>query len=197
MLFNPGGPGGSGTYVMELMGKDLTRVLGSYDVLGFDPRGINASTPRADCFTSESQAKIWEIQEGNRILNASDETLGLYRAREEVVARRCEAAIGGENGIAQFMGTASVARDMLEISKKLGQEKLLYWGVVSIIIDLSVEITTHKAGTPYGRVMDLFWANTSPRCIRTKSDVSSLTVSTTPTTTAQPSGILISSTPNK
>ena len=37
----------------------------------------------------------------------------------------------GNLGIGRFMGTASVATDMLRISEKLGQEKLQYWGFVS------------------------------------------------------------------
>lgn len=35
-----------------------------------------------------------------------------------------------EWGPARFMGTASVAADMLRIVQKLGQDKLQYWGLV-------------------------------------------------------------------
>ena len=154
VLVNPGGPGGSGTNFAGRAGANLTRVLGSKRaVLGFDPRGTGASTPRADCFASASQRGIWGAQEGERLLtlgrNASaldvgevggDEegTLGLYLARAEVEGARCEAAIGGEGGIARFMSTASVARDMLEISERLGQDKLYYWGFVSLLLVHSV-----------------------------------------------------------
>ena len=132
VLVNPGGPGGSGTYLVKLGGQALQVLVGdSYDVLGFDPRGVGKSTPGADCFTSSSERAIWETQLGHRILNASDDTLGVYRAREQVVGARCKAYIGGEGGIARFMSSASVARDMLEISQKLGQDKVNYMGFVS------------------------------------------------------------------
>ena len=47
VLVNPGGPGGSGTNFAGRAGANLPRVLGSKRaVLGFDPRGTGASTPR-------------------------------------------------------------------------------------------------------------------------------------------------------
>ena len=134
VLINPGGPGGSGTNLVERAGANISRIVGeSFDVLGFDPRGTGASTPRVDCFASAAQRDIWKTQVGHQFLNASDHTMGLYRARETVVAAKCEEAIGGELGIARFMSTASVATDMIKITEKLGQEKLHYWGFVSCL----------------------------------------------------------------
>lgn len=46
MLLNPGGPGGSGLdlplYIGESMPKEVRE---QYDMIGFDPRGVGASTP--------------------------------------------------------------------------------------------------------------------------------------------------------
>ena len=132
VFFNPGGPGGSGTLLTISMGRALGAIVGEgYDVLGFDPRGIGASTPRVDCFEDEAEREIWSVQGGYRLVNASDDTLTMYRARERLVGRRCEERVGGDGGIARFAGTPSVARDMVEIAKKLGQEKVHYWGFVS------------------------------------------------------------------
>ncbi|KAI0355782.1 alpha/beta-hydrolase [Trametes cingulata] len=129
ILINPGGPGGSGTDLVARAGKNISAIVGdSFDILGFDPRGIGASTPSASCFESDSQRKLWGLQKGHRLLNITDDSLHVYRAREKLVGRRCEEKIGGEWGIARFMSTPNVARDMLEISQKLGQEKLQYWG---------------------------------------------------------------------
>ncbi|KIP03936.1 hypothetical protein PHLGIDRAFT_110275 [Phlebiopsis gigantea 11061_1 CR5-6] len=130
ILINPGGPGGSGTNLVERAGANISRIVGdSFDVLGFDPRGIGASTPRADCFGSDADRQIWSMQDDHRLLNLSDPgTITLSRARQQLAADRCEQAIGGPEGIGRFMSTASVARDMLEITTKLGQEKLQYWG---------------------------------------------------------------------
>ncbi|KAI0917846.1 hypothetical protein AcV5_002682 [Taiwanofungus camphoratus] len=139
ILINPGGPGGSGTSAVSRYGMNISRVVGgSYDVLGFDPRGTGASTPSADCFDSESQFKIWTLQAGDRFLNLSDGSVEMARAKERVVGQRCLNALGGNGreetgtvkdwGAGRFMSTASVATDMLKIVEKLGQEKLLYWG---------------------------------------------------------------------
>ncbi|KAI1785891.1 alpha/beta-hydrolase [Ganoderma leucocontextum] len=130
VLINPGGPGGSGTELVARRGQNISTIVGdSFDVLGFDPRGVGASTPRLDCFSSKSQRDIWYTQEGHQFLNASDEgVLGLYKARQRLVGDRCAESDGGEEGIARFMSTASVATDMLRITEKLGQEKLHYWG---------------------------------------------------------------------
>ena len=135
VLINPGGPGGSGTDLLARAGRNISTVVGdSFDVLGFDPRGVGASTPTLNCFSSKGQRDVWLTQEGHQFLNASDEALlGLYRARQRVVGDRCAESDGGEEGIARFMSTASVATNMLKITQKLGQEKLHYWGFVSNI----------------------------------------------------------------
>ena len=133
VLINPGGPGGSGTSLLERFGKNISTIVGdSFDVLGFDPRGVGMSTPVLNCFSSKSQRDIWVSQVGHQFLNASDDAvLGIYRSRQRVVGERCAQSDGGEEGIARFMSTASVATDMLKITEALGQEKLKYWGFVS------------------------------------------------------------------
>lgn len=142
ILINPGGPGESGTTFMNEWGRYLSKIVGpEFDILGFDPRGIGATTPRASCFESESQEKLWAIQDGP-LLNTSDTSIPLARSRQRVLSDLCHRAMGtdvkdnmdgtiGNLRIGRFMGTASVATDMLHISEKLGQEKLQYWGFVS------------------------------------------------------------------
>ena len=133
VLFNPGGPGESGTQFVRLLGSSLAAIVGdSFDLLGFDPRGVGETTPRFDCFTSQSERDIWNTQDSHRLLNAADDDLlNWYVARAQVVSGRCAAASVLEGNIAQYMSTASVATDMVNIVEKLGQEKLQYWGFVS------------------------------------------------------------------
>lgn len=53
LLVNPGGPGGPGASFAVLIGKMLQRIVASdrsQDVIGFDPRGIGATTPQANCW---------------------------------------------------------------------------------------------------------------------------------------------------
>ncbi|KAM5533228.1 hypothetical protein V8D89_013093 [Ganoderma adspersum] len=131
VLVNPGGPGESATGdFMTLFGPNISTVVGdSFDVLGFDPRGVGASTPRLDCFASGAARDIWNLQEGNQLLNASDDgLLEFYAARAKVLGDRCAQRSAAEGDIGRFMGTASVATDMVKIAEKLGQEKVQYWG---------------------------------------------------------------------
>ncbi|KAI0692738.1 alpha/beta-hydrolase [Cerioporus squamosus] len=129
IVLNPGGPGGSGTEFVGRMGKNIGDVVGpSFDLLGFDPRGTGMTTPLAWCFNSDSERAIWSTQEGHQLLNASDNSVGLFHARAKLLGQRCGTRIGGEWGIGRFVSTPNVARDMLEISQMLGQDKLQYWG---------------------------------------------------------------------
>lgn len=47
-------------------------------------------------------------------------------AKQSLESRNCEASIGD---LARFVGTASVARDMLAILEQTGYEKLRFWGL--------------------------------------------------------------------
>ena len=133
VLINPGGPSESGTAFMGSLGSYLSDTVGdSFDVLGFDPRGVGESTPRLDCFTSQSERDGWLAQESHRLLSvADDDLLNLYVARAQVLGARCAAASASKEDIAEHMSTASVATDMVNIIEKLGQDKLHYWGFVS------------------------------------------------------------------
>lgn len=56
ILVNPGGPGSSGTTFLLNRGAHLHSIVGpEFDLLGFDPRGVGASTPLARCFGSDEE----------------------------------------------------------------------------------------------------------------------------------------------
>ena len=135
IFLNPGGPGGSGTDLLRRFGENISEIVGpSFDLLGFDPRGTGMSTPSISCFDTASERAIWGTQEGHQLLNASDDSsVGVFRARAQLLGQRCEERIGGEWDIGKFVSTPYVARDMLEISQMLGQEKLQFWGFVSCL----------------------------------------------------------------
>ncbi|TFY68086.1 hypothetical protein EVJ58_g1231 [Rhodofomes roseus] len=140
ILINPGGPGGSGTYAVMETGKNISRIVGgSYDILGFDPRGTGATLPGLHCYESEAQYQIWTQSIRNTWVNLTEGATPLMVAREDAVGQLCENKIGGsgredvngtaeEWGAGRFVSSASVATDMLKITEKLGQEKLKYWG---------------------------------------------------------------------
>lgn len=49
LVLNPGGPGGSGLSLPVLANHLPERVAGTYDWIGFDPRGVGASRPSLSC----------------------------------------------------------------------------------------------------------------------------------------------------
>jgi pimeloyl-ACP methyl ester carboxylesterase len=53
LLLNPGGPGGAGALFALGFGQRIQQIIGDQgqDIIGFDPRGIGATTPHADCFS--------------------------------------------------------------------------------------------------------------------------------------------------
>jgi pimeloyl-ACP methyl ester carboxylesterase len=135
ILINPGGPGGSGTNAIARFGRNLSIVVGpQFDIVGFDPRGIGATTPAATCFDTDAQGQVWKLQEqaALSVNSSAPESIAYWRSRSKLVAERC--ASSEDAHALSFVDSKSVATDMVRIIEKLGQEKLQYWGFVSGII---------------------------------------------------------------
>ncbi|GAA1090653.1 MULTISPECIES: alpha/beta hydrolase [Streptomyces violaceusniger group] len=123
LLTNPGGPGGTGlTYPAILAGAGLPKkVLDSYDVIGFDPRGVGRSTPVTCDLTKEQQAR------GNfppYAHTAADVAREAGNAR--TIAEQC--ATSRTAWMLPHTTTANTARDMDRIRTALGEPKLSYLG---------------------------------------------------------------------
>ncbi|EIN12410.1 alpha/beta-hydrolase [Punctularia strigosozonata HHB-11173 SS5] len=125
VLFNPGGPGGSGVDLIKRAGEQFQQILGDdYDLIGFDPRGIGRTTPGIVVFDDEGASVAWQLTHGP-VLNATDEALARAYARAQVFGSLAAERVGEA---AQYVSTPMVARDMLSITRAHGREKLLYWG---------------------------------------------------------------------
>ncbi|KAG9242707.1 TAP-like protein-domain-containing protein [Calycina marina] len=126
LFINPGGPGGSGVSLIKESWRTFHTAVGdNHDLISFDPRGIGATTPQMHCFSGPQSETIAKIQD----IGLSDSHPGvLYDkfAHQVLASKTCTANLGDA---ARFMGTASVARDMLEINTQLGYEKIRYWGI--------------------------------------------------------------------
>ena len=123
----------SGTFLAKLVGP-------AYDIVGFDPRAAGHTTPHAQCFDSAEDWAAFEQTEINVLETKKD--LALALARDEVIAAKCAAKLGGtgkevaggsieEWGGGRFVDTGSTANDMLRIVQAFGQQKLNYFGIVS------------------------------------------------------------------
>ncbi|WP_399937316.1 alpha/beta hydrolase [Streptomyces sp. BBFR25] len=123
LLTNPGGPGGSGLlYPAVLAASGLPqKVLDSYDIIGFDPRGVGHSTPVTCNLTQEQQ---WRGNFPPYAHTAADVTREARPARK--IAEQC-----GSSRTAWMLPhttTANTARDMDRIRTALGEPKLSYLG---------------------------------------------------------------------
>ncbi|KAH8732789.1 TAP-like protein-domain-containing protein [Phaeosphaeriaceae sp. PMI808] len=134
ILLNPGGPGGSGTLLALVLGKPLQDIVDPdidanidstdvryYDILGFDPRGIGESEPYAQCLDDPAAAWSWNLRENTEgILGSSDAALGRLWSMTHAWGSACKQVMDDASGpnIKQYMTTAIVARDMLEIIEK-------------------------------------------------------------------------------
>ncbi|GKT58869.1 prolyl aminopeptidase [Colletotrichum tofieldiae] len=132
LLVNPGGPGGSGTsFLLPPYGPTLQFAAGgTLDVIGFDPRGIGATTPRADCFVDtepgdESPTDAKNLGYLHRLTwLAMGHDVGLLNttaAAEDQLVHRVKAVSklcsqkDGEAGGFRYMATPNVAADMKTI----------------------------------------------------------------------------------
>jgi pimeloyl-ACP methyl ester carboxylesterase len=142
LLLNPGGPGGSGVDLARGLAKILPLELRArFDIVGFDPRGINGSTPLR-CFDTYEQAlanrppfPYPDTPAEERALRAADDKLAAACARH-----------GGV--ILDHMSTADAARDMDLLRGVFGDRQLTYLGF------------------SYGSVLGQTYANLFPSRVR-------------------------------
>ena len=124
VFVNPGGPGGSGVDMVKFGFGDYlgNRLEGRFDVVGFDPRGVAASTP-LHCFASQGALEQFFV----------DQPLFPYEKKQQRpyfrqlrrLAREC---LDDRQSVARHMSTADVARDMDLLRRAVGDAKLTYLG---------------------------------------------------------------------
>lgn len=125
LLINPGGPGGSGydyvrDYAQYLVTPD---VLANYDVIGFDPRGVNHSTP-VTCYTDGADRDEY-LYGTYTAAYGTQEWIDELTQREADYAAACADNTGP---LLAHIDAASVARDMDVIRALLGDDRLNYLG---------------------------------------------------------------------
>ncbi len=119
LLVNPGGPGGSGLSLAEVVASGLNpSVAADYDIVGFDPRGVGSSQPTLHCDTS--------FFAGARpnYLPATRHDEQVLEGRAKMYAADCEKNYGW---LLPYMTTANAARDMDSIRAALGEQKISYF----------------------------------------------------------------------
>ncbi|CAL9534254.1 Carboxylesterase A [Streptomyces sp. enrichment culture] len=121
LVFNFGGPGGSGISTLPGAAEEYQALRSRYDLVSFDPRGVGASAPvlcqtdrQLDAYyaadnTPETPAEEKEFADGIRRYHQA-----------------CEARSGK---VLPYVGTENAARDLDRIRQALGDGKLNYFGI--------------------------------------------------------------------
>jgi pimeloyl-ACP methyl ester carboxylesterase len=122
LLVNPGGPGGSGVDVVRAVATFLPLELRArFDIVGFDPRGTNRSTPLR-CFDTFDQAIAVLPTIPYPDTPAEEQA---RQVSDDLLATAC-AGHGGD--IRDHMSSADAARDMDLLRRALGDDALTYLG---------------------------------------------------------------------
>ena len=121
LIMNPGGPGGSGIeYVLGADSIVSTSIENVYDLVGFDPRGVNLSQP-IRCLTDKQEDYF--LGGNGSVQSAADLSAGLSSAK--LMASSCAKAAGSR--LAHY-STLDGAKDMELLRILLKEAKLNYIG---------------------------------------------------------------------
>jgi len=135
VLLNPGGPGGSGVRLVLAIGPNIQTVVDTgkskiisdsetkglhYDVIGFDPRGINNTTPSASCFPDDASRQFWDVQNQAQGMLYQNDSFPAVWGRTKAMATGCSERLKSE-GVGMYMNTPVVVNDMVAIIEALGE----------------------------------------------------------------------------
>ena len=134
LFLNPGGPGESGVEAVTSAPGVPEELRGSYDIIGFDPRGVGQSTP-ITCW-SEDEIKQY-LANPNDDVNPMRPLKGVtsknVAAQERIDRGAANAARCAKHSqvpeLLDHVGTRNVARDLDVLRATNGNTKLNYLGV--------------------------------------------------------------------
>ncbi|MDJ1136659.1 alpha/beta fold hydrolase [Streptomyces iconiensis] len=121
LVFNFGGPGGSGVATLPSFADDYARLRGRYDLVSFDPRGVG----RSEGVNCLSDKKLDAYFAADSTPDTKNEEKGLF-ARQGSFADGCEKKAADR---LPHLTTENTARDMDLMRHVLGDRKLHYFGI--------------------------------------------------------------------
>ncbi|MER6748503.1 alpha/beta hydrolase [Streptomyces fungicidicus] len=122
LLFNFGGPGGSGVSMMPSYAASVSKLRERYDLVSWDPRGVAASEG-VRCRDDK------DIQAAESSVDGTPDTPAEERTFLEDAAgfgKGCQKAAGK---LMAHVSTTDTARDMDRIRQVLGDDRLNYFGI--------------------------------------------------------------------
>ncbi|MEV8531147.1 alpha/beta hydrolase [Streptomyces sp. NPDC051211] len=121
LVFNFGGPGGSGITTLPGAAKEYDALRERYDLVSFDPRGVGRSAPVL-C-KSNRELDAYYAQDNTPTSAAQEKT---YVDGIKSYQQACEK---NSAKVLPYVGTTNAARDLDMIRRALGDEKLHYFGI--------------------------------------------------------------------
>lgn len=148
ILVNPGGPGGSGVSLALGRGRMLQKIVDAtsdpsistgsasnisssarkdlyFDIIGFDPRGVNNTTPRVACFPDRGAHQNFQIQSSGQGMIVDDASFRALYNRVAAVSGTCSNVLSHESeqssDVGRFVTTPSVVEDMIQMTEKLAE----------------------------------------------------------------------------
>ncbi|QIW97717.1 hypothetical protein AMS68_003235 [Peltaster fructicola] len=132
VFFNPGGPGDSGVAQVINGGHQFRTIVSAgpdnnssaaknFDIISFDPRGVNNTRPALQCFPNHLELATWVIEQRavgyiGDTATSFDNLWSRYRAVAEGCSQRA-----AKDGIGKHMSSAPVARDVVEVFERHGE----------------------------------------------------------------------------
>ncbi|XXH04606.1 hypothetical protein Hte_011023 [Hypoxylon texense] len=111
----PGGPGGSGVEILLESGAIAAQIFGGqYNLVSFDPRGVNGSGPSLNCFSGNTDARSAFIQKHSTgVTNISSSSLEEQFYSSSIYGEWCDDAVKNESPYGYYVTTPAVAHDLL------------------------------------------------------------------------------------
>ncbi|MEU3093423.1 alpha/beta hydrolase [Streptomyces sp. NPDC006967] len=122
LLFNFGGPGGSGVSMMPSYAPAVSALHERYDLVSWDPRGVAASEG-VRCRDDKDIAAAESSVDGTPDTPAEERT---YLQDAAGFGKGCQEAAGK---LMAHVSTTDTARDMDRIRQALGDDRLNYFGI--------------------------------------------------------------------
>ena len=121
LVVNPGGPGASGIQYAELATSYFdSQVLKNFDIVGFDPRGVGASTPVECLDTARTDRFV--------ALDPDPDTAAEVRTFDDAMTALGKACQRRSGDLIAHVSTVEAAKDIDVIRSVLGEQKLNYFG---------------------------------------------------------------------
>ncbi len=125
LVIDPGGPGGSGVNDLPAeLGVLTAALLARFDIVEFDPRGVERSSPVLCSSGSSGSTSSAPGPIPDPVPSTTGAQLALL-TNDGAYASQCEAMSGK---LLPFVGTVDAARDLDRIREALGDAQLTYFG---------------------------------------------------------------------